>query len=74
MKKVILVSGKLQSGKNTFAEMINEILTKKGKKVTEDLFAHDLKEGVQKDFKMLQEVINKEVDSIINHAKRRQLA
>lgn len=49
MKTIILVSGKMQSGKNTFADMIGDILKEKTT-VKYDLFAQSLKDGVWEDF------------------------
>lgn len=48
-KTLILVSGKMQSGKNTFADFVGNIIKKKTS-VRYDLFAQSLKDGVWKDF------------------------
>lgn len=49
MKKLVLISGKMRSGKNAFADMINDTLKEKYT-VMYDLFAKDLKDGVWDDF------------------------
>ena len=56
MKKLVLISGKMRSGKNAFADMINDILKEKYT-VTYDLFAKDLKDGVWEDFYSLHTFI-----------------
>ena len=48
-KTIILISGKMQSGKNTFADMVGDILKEKTT-VKFDLFAQSLKDGVWEDF------------------------
>lgn len=57
MKTVVLVSGKLQSGKNTFADMCIDILKEKYN-VSYDYFARLLKERCKEDFKPLVEYVN----------------
>ena len=56
MKKLVLISGKMRSGKNVFADMINDILKEKYT-VSYDLFAKDLKDGVWDDFYSLHTFI-----------------
>ena len=56
MKKLILISGKMRSGKNAFADMVNEIIKDKYN-VVFDLFAKDLKDGVWEDFYALHTFI-----------------
>lgn len=58
MKKVLLFSGKMSSGKNQFADYIKEIYESKGLGVISDLFAADLKEWSKNDFKGLSDVLN----------------
>lgn len=58
MKKVLLFSGRMQSGKNQFAEYVSEICKEKGLKVVSDLFAADLKEWSKQDFKGLSDILN----------------
>jgi len=63
--KIVLISGKLQSGKNTAAEYIKTLLEDKGKSVKTDLFAKSVKDGCKEDFKKLAEVLNTFVDDIL---------
>lgn len=58
MKTVVLVSGKLQSGKNSFADMCMEYLKDKTK-TSFDFFAKELKERCKEDFSDLISFINK---------------
>jgi len=58
MKKVILVSGKLRSGKNQFADYLKETLTADGISVRQDLFAKALKDNSKQDYKRLIEYLN----------------
>jgi len=58
MKKIILISGKLRTGKNQFAKFVKEELQKKGLKVSEDLFARSLKDGCKEDFRKLTNVLD----------------
>ncbi len=58
MKKLFLLSGKISSGKNQFAEYLDVIYKEKGLKVVSDLFAADLKEWSKQDFKGLSDVLN----------------
>jgi len=64
MKNVFLVSGKLQSGKNQFAEYLGQVIQLNEGTVTFDLFAKDVKEGSRDDFKKLYEYINSKVRAI----------
>lgn len=57
MKKLILISGHLQNGKNQFAEYLSQELKSKGLKVSQDLFALGVKKGCQEDFKNLSVVL-----------------
>jgi len=65
MKKVILVSGKLQSGKNQFTEYLQTHLESKGLHVATDLFARGVKDGSKEDFKEIYEYINTVVNESI---------
>lgn len=58
MKTVVLVSGKLQSGKNSFADMCMEYLKDKTNS-SFDFFAKELKERCKEDFADLISFINK---------------
>lgn len=57
-KKLLLISGKLRSGKNQLADYLKEILESKGKKVELDLFAKGVKDGSKEDFQELQRYLN----------------
>lgn len=56
-KMVILLSGKLQSGKNQFSEFLSRDLISNGLSVRQDLFAKDLKDGCKNDFRRLSDVL-----------------
>jgi len=58
MKYIFLISGKLQSGKNQFAEYVSDYLSYNDIKVGEDLFAKGVKDGCKKDFKKFVECLN----------------
>jgi len=58
MKKVILLSGKIHSGKNQFAEFLKKELQRKGLKVSQDLFARSLKDNCKEDFQKLVSVLD----------------
>jgi len=58
MKTVVLISGKLRSGKNTMSQILIDKLVNSGKKITEDMFAKDLKDNCKNDFKLVAEVLN----------------
>jgi len=62
MKKVFLLSGRISSGKNQFADFLKEIYEGLGKKVKTDLFASDLKTWSSQDFSGLATVLNKTAD------------
>lgn len=64
-KKVILVSGKINSGKNVFAGYLENILKKKRKSVKQDLFAYNVKNGAKNDF---QDLV-KQIDTIKENLK-----
>lgn len=69
MKKLILVSGHMQSGKNTFADMLQEELTKHHLKVSQDYFAKSLKNMCKESFSDLVKVldnISEEIKAKIN--------
>ena len=58
MKTIVLISGKLRSGKNTMSQILIDKLVNSGKKITEDMFAKDLKDNCKNDFKLVAEVLN----------------
>lgn len=64
MKKIILISGKIDSGKNTFAKFLGEELKNNGNSVVFDLFAKDVKDNCSEDFRELCQYINNEVRQI----------
>jgi len=63
MKTVIMISGKLQSGKNTFADALNKELSK-DHTVVQDMFAKDVKEQCAKHFAPLGRVLKQIKDGI----------
>jgi uncharacterized protein YozE (UPF0346 family) len=65
-KKVILISGKMRSGKNQFAEYLKQQFRSKSFSTKEDLFAKDLKDGCKKDFKALSTYLNDQVTRILS--------
>jgi hypothetical protein len=64
MKTFILISGKMRSGKNQFADFLSIYLMCKGKSVRQDLFANDLKKGCSEDFAYMMAQINDQVSKI----------
>lgn len=60
MKRLILISGKMRSGKNAYADLLKKHLEAKGIPVKFDLFAKDLKDGVWDDFFELHTFIYKQ--------------
>ena len=73
MKKIILLSGKMGSGKNTFATMLKEYFEKKNQSVSMDLLAKNVKDGAMQDFKKLYEHINGQMEKCIeeiNHLSK----
>lgn len=58
MKHIFLISGKLRSGKNQFADYVKEIAESKGMTVNTDLFAKSLKEWCNEDFRALTDYLN----------------
>lgn len=67
MKKVILVSGAMRSGKNQFAEYLKAELESHNKTVSEDLFAKTLKDWCKEDFAYFAKVINQVLFTIKEH-------
>ena len=64
MKNVILISGKMRSGKNQFAEYLNTQLLSYGKSIRTDLFASGLKKGCSEDFAYMTKQINEHIEKI----------
>lgn len=64
MKTLILISGKMRSGKNQFADFLNVCLMAKGKSIRSDLFANDLKKGCEEDFDYMMKQINDHIFKI----------
>lgn len=59
MKKiVILISGKIKSGKNQLADFMKEYFEKQNLKVSADYFAKAVKDGCKEDFKKLTDELN----------------
>lgn len=58
MKKVYLISGKINSGKNKFADFLKAEYEALGLVVEMDLFAGDLKRYAKEDFKLLADYLN----------------
>lgn len=64
MKTIILLSGHMRSGKNTFADFMIPILKAHGVSVTQDSFANGVKNGSKEDFNNLIKYINGHIDRI----------
>ena len=64
MKYLILLSGKLSSGKNQFAKYLEAGFISKGLSVKQDLYAYDLKQYSSEDFKLLGNVLKHKVDQV----------
>jgi hypothetical protein len=58
MKHIILVSGKMQSGKDTLAEFLMKDFQKLNMSVCVDFFAKDLKEWCKEDFQPIAKYLN----------------
>ena len=61
MKTLILISGKMRSGKNQFADFLNCALLEKNKLSRFDLFAADLKKGCEEDFSYMMKNLNNHI-------------
>jgi hypothetical protein len=72
MKKVILVSGRLQSGKNQFAQYLYEAYILNNISVSQDLFAKTLKNDCKEDFKPLTRDINENLVKIKSMVQEHQ--
>lgn len=64
MKTLILVSGKMRSGKNQFADYLKAHFESLGRTVETDLFAKDLKDNCCDDFAYMTEQINAQIEKI----------
>jgi len=64
MKYLILVSGKLRSGKNQITEYMMEEFVQQGRVPTQDLYAKDLKDYSKNDFKILGDVLRLKAETI----------
>ena len=64
MKTIILISRKMRSGKNQFADYLKAHLESLGNSVEMDLFARDLKDGCSEDFEYMTKQINAQVEKI----------
>lgn len=63
-KTIILLSGKLHSGKNSLYNELVKELSASGFKVKHSLFAREVKEGCYTDFKMIREFLKKEFNRL----------
>ena len=63
-KKLILLSGKINCGKNQYSEYLKEDFEKAGFSVGLDLFARDLKDYSASDFETLGKLLRAKVDTI----------
>ena len=72
-KKVILVSGRMQSGKNQFAEYLDQAYQLDKVKVRQDLFAKPVKDWSREDFHALVTYLNGKTNLIINMLKSHQM-
>jgi hypothetical protein len=73
VKKLLLVSGKMRSGKNQFADYLKEEFEKRNKIVKQDLFAYDMKEWSQTDFGSLVEFFNTLAESMKDELQKMNL-
>lgn len=64
MKTTYLISGKINSGKNEFGQMIQQIYEEKGLKAKQDLFAQGVKDGAREDFSLLTDYLNEQFERI----------
>lgn len=69
MKKVFIVSGKLQSGKNQFGEYLEQIIQLDGISVKQDAFAQSVKDWCLEDFKLLISYLNKQATKLTEGLK-----
>jgi len=73
MNKVILISGKSQSGKNTFAHFLGDALMQMGHSVGYDYIAKDMKDNAKQDFARATKYINDKLDEIQSILERHDL-
>lgn len=66
MKTVILLSGKMQSGKNQFAVFLKEQYLANAKVVVDEMFAKGVKDGCKEDFHDLAVILNSIADKVGN--------
>jgi len=64
MKYLVLMSGKINSGKNYYSSLLKEQFEGMGLSVAEDLFAKGLKDGCSEDFEQLSNVFDTELSKI----------
>ena len=64
MKYILLLSGKINSGKNQYAMYLKDVFEENGLNVKQDLYASDLKHYSVEDFKILGNVLQAQVDKI----------
>jgi hypothetical protein len=64
VKQLILISGRMRSGKNTFANFLADELKNKKLTVEQDAFANGVKNGSRDDFRPLTNFINDHIEKI----------
>lgn len=64
MKYLVLLSGKINSGKNQYAKFLKYEFENRGLTVREDLYAKDLKDFCSEDFILLNSVLEQKVEEI----------
>jgi dephospho-CoA kinase len=65
--KVVLISGKLQNGKNQVADFLKEFAQEDNYKIGNKSFANKLKNNCKQDFIMLVEYLNEYVEDFISN-------
>lgn len=66
MKKLILISGKINTGKNQLSKYLKSEFKSKNLNVECDMFAKGVKDGCKEDFKSLTNIFNKLSDDLSN--------
>ncbi len=69
MKYLFLLSGKMRSGKNQFADYVKDICAKRNYTTSETLYAKILKDRSVEDFKVLYDIINNKIETATAHLK-----
>lgn len=63
-KTILLLSGKISSGKNQFGEFLKDVLEEKNISYNSDYFAKDLKEYSMEDFSPLGKLLKNKADTL----------